>query len=63
LAGNPLNSKRSRSQTCTIFTTTAGDILCLLPRDALRAGDLRSIEVTGVAGEGKAAGPTDFGLP
>jgi hypothetical protein len=62
LAVNPLNSNSSRSQTCTTFTMTAGDILYVLPLEPFRAGDLRSIEVTDVAGEGKAAGPMDCGF-
>ena len=40
----------------------AGDILYLLPREPLRAGDLRSIEVTDLAGEGKAAESMDCGF-
>jgi hypothetical protein len=42
---------------------TAGDILYRLPREPLRAGDLRSIEVTDLAGEGNAVGSIDCGFP
>jgi hypothetical protein len=42
---------------------TAGDILYRLPREPLRAGDLRSIEVTDLADDGSTAGSIDCGFP
>ena len=44
-ARTPLQSKRSRSDTWTRFMMTGDENLYLLPRERLRTGDLRSIEV------------------